>query len=177
MMGGQIAIDALTCQGIGGLAAVALGVMSADKGKPSAMGTPNVPLDPQVLGSLPQGPVEFTSEGNTFRIVLKDTAISINGLPVIPFGILTAFHGIVPHYVTRLHGLTPFSVVYDASFPLDIATVHHPRRCVAPFSLDWVPHQRNQEPEVAIGSIGHLWRLNCDWYRNWYGWDGQLETL
>ncbi|KAJ4983546.1 hypothetical protein SVAN01_10962 [Stagonosporopsis vannaccii] len=93
MGGGQLAIDALTCQGIGGLAAAALGVMSGSKDKKSMMDVMNTPLDPRVLGSLPQGPVEFTSEGNTFRIVLKDAEISINGLPVIPFGILTALHG------------------------------------------------------------------------------------
>jgi hypothetical protein len=58
-----------------------------------SMMTGDVPLDPRAAQSLPQGPVEFTSEGNTFRIVLKDAEISINGLPLIPFGILTALHG------------------------------------------------------------------------------------
>lgn len=93
MGGGQMIIDALTCQGIGGVAAAALGAMSASKDPKSMMDMMNVPLDPRVLASLPQGPVEFTSEGNTFRIVLKDAEISINGLPVIPFGVLTALHG------------------------------------------------------------------------------------
>ncbi|KAF2623265.1 hypothetical protein BU25DRAFT_462164 [Macroventuria anomochaeta] len=93
MGGGQLAIDMLTCQGIGGLASVALGAMNASKNKTSVMDMmSSVPLDPRVVGSLPQGPVEFTSEGNTFRIVLKDAEISINGLPIIPFGILTALH-------------------------------------------------------------------------------------
>lgn len=93
MSGGQLVIDKLTCQGIGGLAAAALGAMSGGKDQKSMMDMMNTPLDPRVLGSLPQGPVEFTSEGNTFRIVLKDAEISINGLPVIPFGVLTALHG------------------------------------------------------------------------------------
>lgn len=97
MGGGQMAIDALTCQGIGGLASVALGAMSSSKNKTGMMAMmSSVPLDPRAAGSLPQGPVEFTSEGNTFRIVLKDAEISINGLPIIPFGILTALHGMIP---------------------------------------------------------------------------------
>lgn len=94
MSGGQAAIDMLTCQGIGGLASVALGAMTASKNKTSTKDMmSSVPLDPRVLAALPQGPVEFASEGNTFRIVLKDVEISINGLPLIPFGILTALHG------------------------------------------------------------------------------------
>lgn len=93
MGGGQLVIDTLTCQGIGGLAAAALGVMSGSKDRQSMMDVISTPLDQRVLGSFPQGSVEFTSEGNTFRIVLKDAEISINGLPVIPFGILTALHG------------------------------------------------------------------------------------
>ncbi|KAJ4359438.1 hypothetical protein N0V95_002185 [Ascochyta clinopodiicola] len=97
MGGGQLAINMLTCQGIGGLASVALGAMSASKNKTSMMGMmSSVPLDPRAAGSLPQGPVEFTSEGNTFRIVLKNAEISINGLPIIPFGILTALHAGYP---------------------------------------------------------------------------------
>lgn len=93
MVGGQMAIDTLTCQGIGGLAAAALGVKSGSKDKKSMMDVMSVPLDPRVLGSLPQGQVEFTLEGNTFRIVLRNADISINGLPIIPFSILTALHG------------------------------------------------------------------------------------
>ncbi|KAJ8112280.1 hypothetical protein OPT61_g5317 [Boeremia exigua] len=92
MGGGQLVIDTLTCQGIGGLASAALGAMSASKDKKGMMDVMNVPLDPRVLGSLPQGPIEFTSDGNTFRVVLRDAEISINGLPVIPFGVLTALH-------------------------------------------------------------------------------------
>lgn len=92
MGAGQIAISKLTCQGIGGLASVALGVMSANKDKISMKDMMSVPLDPRVASSFPQGPVQFTSEGNTFRIVLKDAEISINGLPIIPFGVVTALH-------------------------------------------------------------------------------------
>lgn len=93
MNAGQFGIDALTCQGIGGLASIALGAMSAQKDKKSMKDLMNVPLDPRVAAALPQGPVQFTSDGNTFRIVLKDAQILINGLAVIPFGALTALHG------------------------------------------------------------------------------------
>ncbi|KAF3041895.1 hypothetical protein E8E12_005491 [Didymella heteroderae] len=92
MAGGQTAINLLTCQGIGGIASVVLGSMSANKGKMSIKDMMNIPLDPRAAASLPQGPVEFTSEGNTFRIVLKDAELTINGLPVIRFGIITALH-------------------------------------------------------------------------------------
>jgi hypothetical protein len=67
--------------------------MNANEGKEKLKDMMKIPLDPRVAGSLPQGPVEFTSEGNTFRIVLKDARISINGLPMIRFGVITAFHG------------------------------------------------------------------------------------
>ncbi|KAF1926890.1 uncharacterized protein M421DRAFT_394471 [Didymella exigua CBS 183.55] len=93
VMGGvQMAINTLTCQGIGGIASITLGAVSQKKNKISLTDMVNIPLDPRVAASLPQGPVEFTSDGNTFRIVLKDAEISINGLPVFPFGVLTALH-------------------------------------------------------------------------------------
>lgn len=100
MGGGQLAINTLTCQGIGGLASVALGAMSALKNNTSMTDMMSMPLDPRVVVSLPQGPVEFTSEGNTFRVVLKDAKISINGLSLLPFGILTALHGILTYVNT-----------------------------------------------------------------------------
>ncbi|KAF2998804.1 hypothetical protein E8E13_001143 [Curvularia kusanoi] len=91
MGAGQFGINLLTCQGIGGLASVALGAMSGQKDKSSMEGMMSG-LDPRVLSSLPQGPVQFTSEGNTFRVVLKDAEISINSLPFKRFGVLTALH-------------------------------------------------------------------------------------
>lgn len=110
MGGGQLAINMLTCQGIGGIASIALGAMSASKNKTTMADLMNnVPLDPRAAGSLPQGPVEFTSEGNTFRIVLKDAEISINGLPIIPFGILTALHGTLHACQSVLHHLLKYS--------------------------------------------------------------------
>lgn len=105
MTAGQTAISVLTCQGIGGIASVALGAMSANKGKMSMKDMMNVPLDPRVAASLPQGPVEFSSEGNKFRIVLKDAAVSINGLPVVRFAVITALHG-KQHWLQLLSAYT-----------------------------------------------------------------------
>lgn len=110
MSGGQLAIDTLTCQGIGGLASVALGALSTSKNTTSLLST--VPIDPRAAAVLPRGPVEFTSEGNTFRIVLEDAQISINGLPLIPFGVLTALHGMSNGPAIILHFPDSFKVLF-----------------------------------------------------------------
>jgi hypothetical protein len=89
---GQFGIDTLTCQGVGGLASVFLGVTSDTKDKTSLLSSP---LDSQAVNSLPQGPVEIRSKGNTYRIVLRDAEITINGLLIKPFAALTALHGML----------------------------------------------------------------------------------
>ncbi|KAG9198595.1 hypothetical protein G6514_009771 [Epicoccum nigrum] len=86
---GQFGIDTLTCQGVGGIASVFFGVTSDKKDKTSLLSSP---LDSQAVSSLPQGPVEIRSRGNTYRIVLSDAEISINGLLIKPFVALTALH-------------------------------------------------------------------------------------
>lgn len=94
-MSGQIAIDTLTCSGVGGIASVGLGILNSGKVKVSVMDlvkNMNAPLDPKVLAMLPTGPVTVTSGGNRYTIVLRDATVSINGLGVIPFGVLTALH-------------------------------------------------------------------------------------
>lgn len=89
---GQFGIDTLTCQGVGGLASIFLGVTSDRKDKTSLLSSP---LDSQAVDSLPQGPIEIKSNGNSYRIVLSDAEISINGLLVKPFAVLTALHGML----------------------------------------------------------------------------------
>ena len=89
---GQFGIDTLTCQGVGGLASVIFGVTSESKDKTSLLSSP---LDSQAVSSLPQGPVEIRSQGNTYRIVLSDAEITINGLPIKLFAVLTALHGML----------------------------------------------------------------------------------
>jgi hypothetical protein len=89
---GQFGIDTLTCQGVGGLASIFLGVTSDRKDKTSLLSSP---LDSQAVSSLPQGPVEIRSKGNTYRIVLSDAEITINGLLIKPFAALTALHGML----------------------------------------------------------------------------------
>ena len=89
---GQFGIDTLTCQGVGGLASVIFGVTSESKDKTSLLSSP---LDSQAVSSLPQGPVEIRSQGNTYRIVLSDAEITINGLTIKLFAVLTALHGML----------------------------------------------------------------------------------
>jgi hypothetical protein len=89
---GQFGIDTLTCQGVGGLASVFLGVTSDTKDKTSLLSSP---LDSQAANSLPQGPVEIRSKGNTYRIVLSNAEITINGLLIKPFAVLTALHSML----------------------------------------------------------------------------------
>lgn len=94
-MGAQKAIDTITCQGIGGLASVAIGAMTGAKAKAAKVGMAqsSVPLDPSVFKSLPDGPIALTSEGNNFIIVIKEASVEINGLKLIPFAVVTALHG------------------------------------------------------------------------------------
>jgi hypothetical protein len=143
MGGGQMAINVLTCQGIGGFASIAIGAMAASKSKSSMMDMMQggVPLDPRAVQSLPQGPVEFTSEGNTIRIVLRDAEISINGLAVIPFGILTALHGMFGDCRNhrRLLLTQISSTLYHASVSTYPAVVLDPRCRLATVSLGRIP--------------------------------------
>ncbi|KAH7084117.1 hypothetical protein FB567DRAFT_75732 [Paraphoma chrysanthemicola] len=88
----QKAIDTVTCQGIGGVAAAGLGFMNAAKAKNKGGEQQSAPLDPRVLGSLPDGPIVLSSEGNSFRIVVKEASVEVNGLGLVPFAVLTGLH-------------------------------------------------------------------------------------
>jgi hypothetical protein len=106
MAGAQLAVDKLTCKGIGGAASVGLGVLTGGGASLTDMMKSQVPLDPRVTQSLPEGPIEIRSEGNTFRIVLRDADIRINGLAIVSFGVLTALHG-------RLNPKLSVSLIYQ----------------------------------------------------------------
>jgi hypothetical protein len=147
MAGAQLAVDKLTCKGIGGAASVGLGLFSSGGGASLTMlAKSQVPLDPKVTQSLPEGPIEITSGGNTFRIVLRDADIKINGLAIIPFGIFTALHstfnprpavGLVPKLDTNAS-----SFVYDPFFLDCIAPLPRPRSSMAPGFAFWLSRKR-----------------------------------
>lgn len=94
----QTVIDSLTCQGVGGVAAAGLAVLNNGKSTKSFTGIAQsgVPLDSRVLQSLPNEPINLTSEGNKFQIVIKEARVEINGLAVVPFAVLTALHSKMP---------------------------------------------------------------------------------
>jgi hypothetical protein len=147
MAGAQLAVDKLTCKGIGGAASVGLGIFSSGGAASLTMlAKSQVPLDPKVTQSLPEGPIEITSGGNTFRIVLRDADIKINGLAIIPFGIFTALHstfnptpsvGLVPKLDTNAS-----SFVYDPFFLDCIAPISRPRSSMAPGFAFWLSRKR-----------------------------------
>ncbi|CAN9418360.1 unnamed protein product [Alternaria alternata] len=95
-MGAQKVIETFTCSGIGGIAAAALGAMTAAKANASmmsmAMGQAGPPLDSTVLQALPRGPIVLSSEGNMFEIVIESQSLKINGLALIPFAVITGLH-------------------------------------------------------------------------------------
>jgi hypothetical protein len=125
MAGAQLAVDKLTCKGIGGAASVGLGIFSSGGGASLTMlAKSQVPLDPRVTQSLPEGPIEIKSGGNTFRIVLRDADIRINGLAV-------------PKLDTNAS-----SFVYDPFFPDCIAPIPRPRSSMAPGFAFWLPRKR-----------------------------------
>lgn len=89
----QSGLDAITCSGFGGLAALALGFTQNPAAKASGESAASPPLDNSTLAALPRGPVTITNEGNTFTINLAQQAFIINGLELKPFLIMTALHG------------------------------------------------------------------------------------
>jgi hypothetical protein len=147
MAGAQLAVDKLTCKGIGGAASVGLGIFSSGGGASLTMlAKSQVPLDPKVTQSLPDGPIEIKSGGNTFRIVLRDADIRINGLAIIPFGIFTALHSTFNptpsvSLVPKL-GTNASSFVYDPFFLDCIASIPRPRSSMAPGFAFWLPRKR-----------------------------------
>ncbi|KAL5384903.1 hypothetical protein DPSP01_005009 [Paraphaeosphaeria sporulosa] len=86
----QTGVDAITCSGFGGLAALALGVTQgpALKGKMSI--SPS--LDNSTLAALPKGPLTVMNQGNKFTIDLADQMVTINGMAFKPFAIITGLH-------------------------------------------------------------------------------------
>ncbi|PVI01883.1 hypothetical protein DM02DRAFT_670923 [Periconia macrospinosa] len=91
----QTGIDTLTCGGVGGLAAVGLGLFSNPAVKNSITSNTgnSTPLDPSTLAALPKDPIKIKSGDTTFIInITNPTAITINEMPVVPFAVVTAFH-------------------------------------------------------------------------------------
>lgn len=90
----QTSLETVTCSGFGGLAALALGVTQSPALKNSdMMGFSTVPLDNSTLAALPKGPVTIMNDGNKLTVNLADRAVTINGLDLRPFAIITALHG------------------------------------------------------------------------------------
>lgn len=93
----QTGLDTVTCSGFGGLAALALGVTQGPALKNSdIMGLSTVPLDNSTLAALPKGPVTIMHEGNKMTVNIAEQSVTINGLDLKPFAIITALHGTAP---------------------------------------------------------------------------------
>ncbi|KAF9729295.1 hypothetical protein PMIN04_009289 [Paraphaeosphaeria minitans] len=86
----QTGVDTITCSGLGGLAALALGITQgpALKGKMSI--SPS--LDNSTLAALPKGPLTVMNQGNNFTIDLADQTVTINGMGLKPFATMTGLH-------------------------------------------------------------------------------------
>lgn len=93
----QAGTNAITCQGFGGIAALALGLKNSGTIK---IDTKNpVPLDNQTLAALPKDPIRISSEGNTFEINIQNTDVTVNGMKILPFAIVTSLHGKLPPFI------------------------------------------------------------------------------
>lgn len=105
---GQRALDMLSCEGVGGLVLIGLGLVESGTIKVSGDSVTklNVTLIRQVL---PKGVLRFTQGGNTYTIdgtVISDNiennllaaagGVVINGNPVIPFVAFLAVHSTFP---------------------------------------------------------------------------------
>lgn len=86
----QAGINAITCQGFGGIAAIGLGLINSGTIKFDLKNA--VPLDNATLTALPKEPISILSEGNKFEISIQDTKVTVNGMAIVPFAVLTALH-------------------------------------------------------------------------------------
>ncbi|KAF2196049.1 hypothetical protein GQ43DRAFT_436338 [Delitschia confertaspora ATCC 74209] len=100
----QKGVGALTCQGLGGIASILIGLsysktislLNLKKGK-------ILSLSPSTLAALPKDPIILHSEGSTFDISLHTKAVKINGLHLISFSVITALHSKPPPMPSLLH--------------------------------------------------------------------------
>lgn len=112
---GQRALDMLSCEGVGGLVLVGLGLVESGTIKISGDSATklNVTLIRQIL---PKGVLRFTQGGNTYSIdgtVISDNiennllaaagGVVINGNPVIPFVAFLAVHSTFPRFAPTAH--------------------------------------------------------------------------
>jgi hypothetical protein len=86
----QAGTNAITCQGFGGIAAIGLGLINSGTIKFDLKNT--VPLDNATLAALPKEPISILSGGNKFEISIQDTKVTVNGMAIVPFAVLTALH-------------------------------------------------------------------------------------
>lgn len=85
----QVGTNAITCQGVGGLVSIASGLMTSGILK---LNGGSVPLDNRTLAALPKEPIVIISEGNKFEVKIQNTAITVNGIPIKRFAIITGLH-------------------------------------------------------------------------------------
>lgn len=98
----QSAVNALTCEGVGGLLLVASGLMSSGTIKANSGSSVNSTL---IKEALPKGIIHFSSSGNTFEIdgtivsekidgglLAAAGGITINGNTVIKFAVFLVLH-------------------------------------------------------------------------------------
>jgi hypothetical protein len=103
--------------------------------------------------------VEIRSKGNTYRIVLSDAEISINGLLIKPFVTLTALHGMLkPTFAFRFANFD--SRIYGAIFPYHASFVSYSWSCLASLGPFWLSRERDQKQKVAAGPANHF-RDHC----------------
>ena len=87
----QANVDALTCEGIGGLAAQVFAGLLSSK-------TITIPdLSNYTSLKLPNQRFTIKSQGNTFVLDLKNRTAIVNGRPIIPFVVIITLHGKILH--------------------------------------------------------------------------------
>ncbi|KAJ4390951.1 hypothetical protein N0V93_004550 [Gnomoniopsis smithogilvyi] len=119
----QSAIDALTCEGVGGLVLVALGLFSSGTIKSNSVASVNTTFMKQAL---PNGIIHFISNDNTFEIdgtVLSENldgnllaaakGVSINGNTVVKFAAFIVVHILISLFV--FISLVPAALSLEAS--------------------------------------------------------------
>ncbi|KXJ86053.1 hypothetical protein Micbo1qcDRAFT_209429 [Microdochium bolleyi] len=110
----QMTVSKLSCNGMGGIWAVALSALSG--GRDSA-----IPSMPDLGGfSLPDIDMVVSSEGNTYEVNLKNISARINGIPMERFIGLLAGHVVIIMFA--LVGLFPTTLIVSAMQQLSSTT-------------------------------------------------------
>jgi len=138
----QEGVNTVTCSGVGGLAAIALGILKNPAVKFTENGgAPTPPLDDATLAALPKDPFTVSLAGNKYAIDIPGRTATVNDLKLKPFAIITGLH-------SKHHGLLHVlctdwtSSAYNSCFLIFSTVIPLVQQCNANINHDRLPARR-----------------------------------